>query len=365
MTGRAAAESRRIRPSGGGLTARRAAIELVQHKSPGAHERPGHGTREVSPGCAPSLTTEDLAFAARVREAAMRDKSYRATPVGGEVGHYMRKQKWGGKSENTLLAIETVLSRLALDFAHYESLDEFTEEALLGFLDEHWGSASTATRAQRIAIVRGFLQDAMERGRASANPAGTIKPPKIRNQERHAYRPDVVYTLVRAQDSLRDQIALQFLGRLAFRRNELRLLRLRDSDLTAGTVLVHGKGNKQVVIPIGGGQLRKDLELYLIGRDLGEYLLHPKTRTQEPMTNAAVHNWFKVCLARAGLPSSIKMHELRHSAADNLWRRSGNLLLAQALLRHESVATTQIYLHPNRDDLAKALEALDEGETGP
>jgi integrase len=49
------------------------------------------------------------------------------------------------------------------------------------------------------------------------------------------------------------------------------------------------------------------------------------------------------------------MHELRHSAADNLWRETGNLLLAQQLLRHESVATTQDYLHPSRGDLAHAL----------
>ena len=76
------------------------------------------------------------------------------------------------------------------------------------------------------------------------------------------------------------------------------------------------------------------------------------------MDHASVHRWFKLCLERAGLPSSIKMHELRHSAADNLWRQTGNLMLAQQLLRHESVATTQIYLHPNRDDLEAALRLL-------
>jgi hypothetical protein len=44
-------------------------------------------------------------------------------------------------------------------------------------------------------------------------------------------------------------------------------------------------------------------------------------------------------------------------SADNLWRETGNLLLAQQLLRHESVAT-QNYLHPSRDDLANALTRL-------
>lgn len=78
-----------------------------------------------------------------------------------------------------------------------------------------------------------------------------------------------------------------------------------------------------------------------------------------PMDAASVHRWFKQRLDQAGLPATIRMHELRHSAADNLWRETGNLLLAQQLLRHESVQTTQAYLHPNRDDLAAALERLD------
>ncbi len=71
-----------------------------------------------------------------------------------------------------------------------------------------------------------------------------------------------------------------------------------------------------------------------------------------------MHRWFKTWLERAGLPATIKMHELRHSAADNLWRESGNLMLAQQLLRHESVATTQAYLHPTREDLAEALARM-------
>jgi site-specific recombinase XerD len=71
-----------------------------------------------------------------------------------------------------------------------------------------------------------------------------------------------------------------------------------------------------------------------------------------------MHRWFKRCLERAGLPTTIKTHELRHSAADHLWRATGNLMLAQQLLRHESVATTQDYLHPTRDDLAAGLASF-------
>jgi site-specific recombinase XerC len=91
-----------------------------------------------------------------------------------------------------------------------------------------------------------------------------------------------------------------------------------------------------------------------------EYLLHPKApHKTRPLDPASLHRRFKVWLNRAGLPATVKLHELRHSAADNLWRASGNLMLAKQLLRQESVATTDAYLHPSRDDLTDALPRLE------
>jgi hypothetical protein len=45
---------------------------------------------------------------------------------------------------------------------------------------------------------------------------------------------------------------------------------------------------------------------------------------------------------------------------DALWRETGNIVLAQELLRHESVGTTQAYLHPTREDLAAGMRRLEE-----
>ena len=69
--------------------------------------------------------------------------------------------------------------------------------------------------------------------------------------------------------------------------------------------------------------------------------------------------WFKRCLERAGA-SDFPMHELRHSAGDHLWRRTGNLVLAQQLLRHESIETTRQYLHPTREDIVAGMHLADE-----
>jgi integrase len=64
------------------------------------------------------------------------------------------------------------------------------------------------------------------------------------------------------------------------------------------------------------------------------------------MDAASVHRWFKRCTERAGL-QSFPSHELRHSAAQALWRKTGNLVLAQELLRHEDIGMTRAYLHPS------------------
>lgn len=335
-------------------------VESAHHvKAPALPKQPGARQQGGSPDAQRTLLRpEALAFAAQVRQAQrllVKDKAYRGTPVGGEVGRFLRALRWADKSQNTLDTYEIVLARLAYDFAHLEAISEFTTEALRDFLDDHWSESSPATRRNRLSIIRSFFAWAVEERGVGENPAQKIKPPKIRSVEREAYAPDVIETLRRAQPTLRDQIAIQLLGRLALRKNELRLLTVRDFDLGKGTFVVHGKGGKVVVMPIAFEDLKSDLELHLIAREPNEHLIHPKSDPTRPMDPASLHRWFKRCLEVAELPTTIKIHELRHSAADALWRSSGNLMLAQQLLRHESVATTQIYLHPTRDDLEDAL----------
>jgi len=161
----------------------------------------------------------------------MRDKSYQHTVVGGEVAKYLRVLRWSERSQNTLDTYELVLARLAADHAHYGSLEEFTTEGIREFLDEHWSNATAATKAARLAAVKSFFKWAVNERGLARNPASPIDRPKVRNGERHAYRPDLVHRLITAQPSLRDQIGCQLLGRLGFRKDELRRNRLLDFDL--------------------------------------------------------------------------------------------------------------------------------------
>jgi len=122
---------------------------------PAPRKRPGPRQREVSPDATPIVLTADaLAHAAQVRAEAMKDKGYRVSLIGQEVGRFMRAFRWQDRTQNTLDTYEIVLSRLAVDFAHYTSLEPFTPDDLRDFLEEHWASSAPATRRHRLAIVK-------------------------------------------------------------------------------------------------------------------------------------------------------------------------------------------------------------------
>lgn len=301
-------------------------------------------------------------------DAAVRqDKTYRLSYVGQEAGRFLRAMKWQDLSENTRDSYEVALARLSDDFKRVASLEEFAPPAgtvlVRDFLDKHWGEASAATRSARLAALRSFFRWAVEDGRMSGNPADTIKRPKGRQRERQAY--SKVDALIDAQTTDRERVALMLLGWMGLRKNELRLLQVGDIDLTQALLTITGKGDKRVVLPIGFNRLLEGLYLYINGNGLkpDEYLLYPKTSRTRPMTASAMHRWLKRCVADTGLPD-VTTHELRHAAADHLWRATGDIVMAQQLLRHESIATTLGYLHPTRDDLIAGMKVAEGKRDG-
>jgi site-specific recombinase XerC len=305
-----------------------------------------------------------------IYDRAVKDKTYRTHPVGQDVARFLRALRWADYSDLTLEAYELTGGRLAIDHADFENgLQDFCSpvgtEYLRDFLDRHWGAASPATRSRHTAMVRSLFAWGVGEGRCTWNPAAAIKAPKGRHaRERIAYNIGTLHRLVTRQESLRDQCALQLLCRMGLRKNELRLTTLGDIDLTRSLLVVHSKGGHEHVMPLAIPSLLGDLELHLQERapyHVDEFLLYPRSDVRRPMDPASVHRWFKRCLDRAGLPATVKTHEMRHSAADNLWRQEGDIVKAQELLRHASPATTREYLHPTRADLAAALERLDEG----
>ena len=122
-----------------------------------------------------------LAEAARIMREAVKDKSYRSTPVGLEVAHFIRwfRNEYGATSE-TLRDYEAILAKLAIDhadleLAQFEPPDGTTR--LREFIDERWGEAAPRTRKKVRAVLMSFFKWAQAEFKLRGNPVVPIRSP--------------------------------------------------------------------------------------------------------------------------------------------------------------------------------------------
>jgi integrase/recombinase XerD len=310
---------------------------------------------------------------------ALRDRSYRSTPLGLEVARYYRwkKNEWGATSE-TLRDYEAILAKLALDHADLELADfepPMGTERLREFIDNRWGERTPRTRAKVISVLRDFFAWAVREQRITGNPAIPIFRPRKRDVARGTFTPGDVTQLLAAQTRQRDRVALLLLFRLGLRKSELARVQFKHYD--GRNLTVFGKAGKVRYLPIVDGELRLTLERHILDQKPSpdEHLLYPEKIGPEfykgpvgviwenrlaPLSSTAMHRWWAACLKRSGLAHR-PMHEARHTAITEFLRRTGNLKLAQMLAGHADIGTTaNIYAHLDTADLETALKALNE-----
>ena len=106
---------------------------------------------------------------------------------------------------------------------------------------------------------------------------------------RQAFPPTVIDRIRDAQRGYPDRIAIQLLGDLGLRKNELRLLKLEDISIEDETITVlHGKGGTQRVLPMRG-RLRDDIKRYLWTQPNHVYLLYPQGNPTNSYTLSGLH----------------------------------------------------------------------------
>jgi integrase/recombinase XerD len=339
-----------------------------------------------------ALPAENLTLgdAARIMRDALKDRSYRATPLGLEVARYYRwkKNEWGA-TEETLRDYEAVLRNLCVYFADLELTDlepPVGTERIREVWDHYWGDKSARTRAKCLSIYRDFFKWAVREGRMYGDPTIAISRPRIRSTVRSTFSQDNVEKIIAAQPRLRDKIALRLLFHLGLRKGELSRLQFKHFDLPRSRVTIQGKGGKVRQVPIVDEHLRLDIERHILERDPDpqEFLLYPerigpRNNLQNPqtgkapmdrlwenrmkgMTSTSMHRWWHRCLENARVEPR-PMHEARHTAITELIRHPGaNLKHAQLLAGHSTIQTTaDIYGHLDDKDLEKVMREMARG----
>jgi integrase len=319
-----------------------------------------------------------LGEAARIMREAVKDKSYRSTPVGLEVAHFIRwfRNEYGATAE-TLRDYEAILSKLALDHADLELADfepPVGTTRLREFIDERWGDAAPRTRKKVRAVLMSFFKWAQAEFRLQGNPVVPIRSPRLRDVERELFSAEDVVRIVAAQPELSDRVALKLLFLMGLRKGELAAIRYRDFDLGRRRLRVHGKGGKIRHTPIPTEELRQDIAELSLRRDPVEHVLYPQKRgpkgtviwenRRKPLSGPALHRWWYRCLARAGVVDEgtthgKKMHGARYTSGTEFYLATGDIYATQQLLGHADVSTTaNIYVQGSPADLEAKLRKV-------
>ena len=207
--------------------------------------------------------------------------------------------------------------------------------------------AMKSTVARKLAAIRTFYRQLVERGELEANPAELVSSPKKDSYLPKVLKPaEVAALLDRIPGSspldLRDRALLELAYAAGLRAEELVNLDVSSIDPDAEEVRVEGKGGRTRVVP-AGEHAWKALERYLArGRPVlnaGESQALFLSKNGRRLSTSDIRRRLRLQTRRAG----ISPHTLRHSFATHLLEGGADLRAIQELLGHSSISTTQTY----------------------
>ncbi len=220
------------------------------------------------------------------------------------------------------------------------------------------------SQARIISGIKSFYRFLFLDGYISTDPTELLESPKIGMK-----LPTVltVNEINRILDSIdltqpegqRNRAMLEVLYSCGLRVSELTSLRISDVYSDEGFISVIGKGNKQRFVPISQTAL-KEIRYYLEDRELmpvkkGYEDILFLSRRGTALSRIMVFHVVKVQSEQAGIQKNVSPHTFRHSFATHLLEGGANLIAIQEMLGHESVTTTEIYTHIDREFLRKEI----------
>lgn len=256
------------------------------------------------------------------------------------IDDYLASQTAAGYPSTTIKTRREHLQYFARRTA--ESPWQITADQLV-----RWAAAqdwSPSTRRSRRTSLQSFYQWAMRAGRRPDDPSTALRKVK---QPRPSPRPMPlrVYDEALMRADVDERLAMELAWDHGMRRGEIAVVHSRDlvEDLFGYSLVVHGKGNIDRVVPLTPRMARKLL-------DRGAGYIFPG-RINGHVSAEWLGKQVNACFEGAWT-----IHSCRH-AAGTRWNRKGGLLVAQKLLGHASVATTQVYCAVADDELRETLLA--------
>lgn len=277
---------------------------------------------------------------------------------------YLRLEK--SLSKNTLDAYLTDLDKL-LSFLLLEGIGitDVTLNDLQRFAAGlHDIGIHARSQARIISGIKSFFHFLIMADYIEADPSELLEGPKIGFKLPEVLTVEEIDNIISAVDlskneGQRNRAILETLYSCGLRVSELTNLKLSDLYFDEGFIKVDGKGNKQRLVPISPRAI-KEIKLYFIDRnrvnikkDYEDYVFLSRRGTN--LSRMMIFHLIKELAETTGIIKNISPHTFRHSFATHLLEGGANLRAIQCMLGHESIATTEIYTHIDRNMLRSEI----------
>ena len=271
-----------------------------------------------------------------------------------------------GLSGNTLESYHTDVIHL-LEFLEERelSLTDVDTDALHQFLCTLRDlGISPRSQARMLSGIRAFFRFLRLEGYTDTDPCELLEAPRFGRTLPDILSVEEIDSMIAALDPGKDETPrnhaiIETLYGSGLRVSELVELRMSRVNLDEGYVIITGKGNKQRLVPLSPESIRLIRE-YLpirerlkIKPDSSDILF--LNRRGGMMTRVMVFYVIRDSAAAAGIIKRVSPHTLRHSFATHLLEGGANLRAIQEMLGHESISTTEIYIHLDRSRLRSEL----------
>ena len=277
---------------------------------------------------------------------------------------YLKLEK--SLSKNTLDAYMTDLSKL-LNFLQAENtgvLDVCQNDLERFSAGLHDIGIHPRSQARIISGIKSFFHFLIMADYIEADPSELLEGPKIGFKIPEVLTVEEIDTIISAIDlskneGQRNRAMLETLYSCGLRVSELTNLKLSDLYFDEGFIKVEGKGSKQRLVPISPRAI-KEIQLYFIDRNRGKIKKEYEdfvflARWGKNISRIMVFHLIKELAQISGITKNISPHTFRHSFATHLLEGGANLRAIQCMLGHESIATTEIYTHIDRNMLRSEI----------
>ncbi len=267
-----------------------------------------------------------------------------------------------GLSENTRQSYLNDVTKL-INYLNdnNKTIEEVTLDDLHNFIAElHDLGISSRSQARIISGIKSFFKFLKIEKKINNNPSLLLESPRIGRKLPEVLTIEEIDNMISCIDlstneGQRNRAIIETLYGCGLRVSELINLEINKIFFDEEYIVVTGKGNKERIVPISPVAIN-EIKLYLDDRNhldikSGEENILFLNRRGRRLTRVMIFYIIKQLAELAGIRKEISPHTLRHSFASHLLEGGANLRAIQQMLGHESIATTEIYIHIDRTRL--------------